>query len=64
MKMIGSSDFNIRYYEIDTMLNFRIKVFPFEIYYERNFNEYDTRIQFGISILGYRIGICLDHIGW
>ena len=63
MKQIGSSEFNIQYYEIDSMYNFKIKAFPFGIYYERNFDEYDTRMQIGISIFGFRIGICFDYIG-
>lgn len=62
MKSIGNEEFHIRYWEIDTMANVKLKAYPFSIYYERNFDKEDTRIQFGIAIFNYRIGICLDYI--
>jgi len=63
MKTIGSSNFHIRYWEIGTMSNLTIKAYPFKLYYERNYEQDDTRIQFGAALLDYRIGICLDYIG-
>ena len=60
MRMIGNSEFHIRWWELDTMSNIKIKVYPFSIYYERNLDNHDTRIQFGIGIFNYRVGICLD----
>tara|TARA_R110002012_G_scaffold269910_1_gene454129 strand:- start:6 stop:197 length:192 start_codon:yes stop_codon:yes gene_type:complete len=62
MKNIGNEEFHIRYWDLDTMSNIKIKAYPFNIYYERNFDKNDTRIQFGIGIFNYRIGICLDYI--
>ena len=63
MKRIGNSEFNIQYYEVGAAFNIKVKAFPFGIYYERNFDEYDTRIQLGISVFDFRIGICFDYIG-
>ena len=63
MKMIGNNEFHIKWWDLGEMSNTRIKLYPFSIYYERNFDKDDTRIQFGIGIFNYRIGICLDYIG-
>ena len=60
MKIIGNEEFHIRYWEINTMSNINIKAYPFSIYYEKNLDKNDTRIQFGIGIFNYRVGICLD----
>lgn len=62
MKMIGNNEFHIRWWELGEMSNARIRLYPFSIYYERNFDKDDTRIQFGIGIFNYRIGICLDLV--
>ena len=58
--MKGSINFNILLIETDTSSLQRIKIYPFEIYYERNTDPDDTRIQIGIGIFSYRIGVVLD----
>ena len=63
MKTIGSEEFHIRYWELGEGSYFNIKAYPFNLYWERNYDKDDTRIQFGIGIFNYRIGICLDYIG-
>ena len=62
MKMIGNNEFHIKWCDLGEMSNTRIKLYPFSIYYERSFDKDDTRIQFGIGIFNYRIGICLDLV--
>ena len=63
MKTIGNNEFHIRYWEINTMSNISIKAYPINLYWERNYDKDDTRIQLGIGIFNFRIGICLDYIG-
>jgi len=58
--MKGSINFNILLIETDTSSLQRIKIYPFEIYYERNTDPDDKRIQFGIGLFGIRIGIVFD----
>ena len=62
MNRIGNDEFHINYWEIGKASNVKIKIYPFNLYWERNYDEDDTRIQFGIGIFSYRIGICLDYI--
>lgn len=63
MKTIGSDEFHIRHWELDTMSNISIKIYPINLYWERNYDKNDTRVQFGIGLFNYRIGICFDYIG-
>jgi len=58
--MKGSADFNIMSIQTETSSLHRIKAFPIEIYYERNTDPDDKRIQFGIGLFGIRIGIVFD----
>ena len=59
-KMIGNKDFNILGIEAAAGYMLKIKAIPFTIYFERNADEDDNRIQFGIGIFNYRFGIVLD----
>ena len=59
-KMIGNKDFNILGIETDTGYMLKMKAIPFTIYFERNTDEDDNRLQFGIGIFNYRLGIVLD----
>ena len=38
----------------------RLKVSPLRLYIERNTEEDDNRLQFGIGIFNYRLGIVFD----
>ena len=60
-KMIGNKDFNILGIETAAGYMLKIKAIPFTIYFERNADEDDNRIQFGIGIFNYRLGIVLDR---
>ena len=62
MKFIGNKDFNISSWEIDRMNSLKIKATPFTLYWERNYDKDDTRVQFGIAIFNYRIGFCIDYM--
>ena len=59
-KIIGNKDFNILGIETATGCILKIKASPFTLYFERNTDEDDNRIQFGIGIFNYRLGIALD----
>ena len=58
--MIGSPDFNILEVKTDTIYMIRLKANPFTFYIERNREEDDNRLQFGIGLFNYRLGISLD----
>tara|TARA_R100001594_G_scaffold142277_1_gene189038 strand:- start:470 stop:661 length:192 start_codon:yes stop_codon:yes gene_type:complete len=62
MKTIGNEDFNIMSFYTTYGYLLRLKANPFEIYYEYNNEKYDKRIQFGIGLFNYRIGITLEDI--
>ena len=59
---MGNDDFNIL--EINTGKGYmiRLKATPLAIYFEMNREPDDNRIQFGISIFNYRIGISLEKM--
>ena len=59
-KMIGNKDFNILGIETDTGYMIRLKASPLVLYIERNRDEDDNRLQFGIGLFKYRLGIALD----
>tara|TARA_R100000750_G_scaffold54155_1_gene39760 strand:+ start:193 stop:390 length:198 start_codon:yes stop_codon:yes gene_type:complete len=63
-RLIGNTDFHIA--EINTGAGYilKMKVTPLGIYFERNREPDDNRIQFGISIFNYRIGISLENTGY
>ena len=44
----------------DTGYMLRIKATPLILYLERNKEEDDNRLQFGIGLFKYRLGIALD----
>tara|TARA_R100000234_G_scaffold17048_2_gene9292 strand:+ start:4251 stop:4451 length:201 start_codon:yes stop_codon:yes gene_type:complete len=59
-KMLGSTDFNIMEIKTDTGYMLRLKANPLTLYIERNKEEDDNRLQFGIGLFKYRLGIALD----
>ena len=59
-KMIGNKDFNILGIETATGYMLKMKASPFTLYFERNTDADDNRLQFGIGIFNYRLGIVLD----
>ncbi len=58
--MIGTPDFNILEIKTNTGYMIKLKVNPFTLYIERNKEKDDNRLQFGIGIFNYRLGISLD----
>ena len=44
----------------DTGYMLRLKANPLTLYIERNTEEDDNRLQFGIGLFKYRLGIALD----
>ena len=58
--MIGNQDFNIMEIKTDTGYMLRLKVNPLTLYIERNRDDDDNRLQLGIGIFKYRIGITFD----
>ena len=58
--MIGNQDFNIMEIKTDTGYMLRLKANPLTLYIERNRDEDDNRLQFGIGLFKYRLGIALD----
>jgi hypothetical protein len=58
--MLGSTDFNIMEIKTDTGYMLRLKANPLTLYIERNKEEDDNRLQFGIGLFKYRLGIALD----
>ena len=59
-KVIGNLDFNIMEIKTDTGYMLRLKINPLRLYIERNKDEDDNRLQFGIGLFKYRLGISLD----
>ena len=59
-KVIGNQDFNIMEIKTDTGYMLRLKVNPLILYIERNRDKDDNRLQFGIGLFKYRLGISLD----
>lgn len=59
-KVIGNQDFNIMEIKTDTGYMLRLKANPLTLYIERNRDEDDNRLQFGIGLFKYRLGISLD----
>ena len=59
-KMLGSTDFNIMEIKTDTGYMLRLKANPLTLYIERNKEKDDNRLQFGIGLFKYRLGIALD----
>ena len=54
-------DFNIMEIKTNTGYMLRLKVSPLRLYIERNTEEDDNRLQFGIGIFNYRLGIVFDN---
>ena len=61
-RLIGNNDFNILEINTGTGYMIKLKATPLGIYFERNKELDDNRIQFGISIFNYRIGISLEKM--
>ena len=59
-KILGNKDFNIMEIKTDTAYMVRLKASPLTFYIERNKDEDDNRLQFGIGLFKYRLGIVLD----
>jgi|TARA_R110000787_G_scaffold32717_1_gene86438 hypothetical protein len=59
-KILGNKDFYIMEIRTDTGYMLRIKATPLILYLERNKEEDDNRLQFGIGLFKYRLGIALD----
>ena len=59
-KLIGNKDFNIMEIKTDTGYMLRLKANPLTLYIERNTEQDDNRLQFGIGLFKYRLGIALD----
>ena len=59
-KILGNKDFNIMEIRTSTGYMLRIKATPLILYLERNKEEDDNRLQFGIGLFKYRLGIALD----
>ena len=59
-RIIGNKDFNILEMKTAKGYMLKIKAIPFTFYMERNKEEDDNRLQFGIGILNYRLGIVFD----
>ena len=59
-KMLGNKDFNIMEIKTNTGYMLRLKASPLRLYIERNTEEDDNRLQFGIGIFNYRLGIVFD----
>jgi len=59
-KIIGNKDFNVLEIKTDKGYMLKMKAIPFTLYIERNTEEDDNRLQFGIGIFNYRLGIVLD----
>ena len=59
-KVLGNKDFNIMEIKTNTGYMLRLKVSPLRLYIERNTEEDDNRLQFGIGLFKYRLGIALD----
>ena len=59
-KILGNKDFNIMEIKTDTGYMVRLKASPLILYIERNRDKDDNRLQFGIGLFKYRLGITLD----
>ena len=59
-KMLGNKDFNIMEIKTNTGYMLRLKAIPLRLYIERNKEKDDNRLQFGIGIFSYRLGIVFD----
>ena len=59
-KILGNRDFNIMEIRTDTGYMLRLKAFPLMLYLERNRDKDDNRLQFGIGLFKYRLGIAID----
>jgi hypothetical protein len=59
-RILGNKDFNIMEIKTDTGYMVRLKAIPLTLYIERNKDEDDNRLQFGIGLFNYRLGISLD----
>tara|TARA_Y100000310_G_scaffold338393_1_gene427920 strand:- start:169 stop:366 length:198 start_codon:yes stop_codon:yes gene_type:complete len=60
-KILGNRDFNIMEIRTDTGYMLRLKAFPLMLYLERNRDKDDNRLQFGIGLFKYRLGIAIDN---
>ena len=59
-KILGNRDFNIMEIKTDTGYMLRLKAIPLILYFERNRDKDDNRLQFGIGLFEYRLGIAID----
>ena len=59
-KILGNRDFNIMEIKTDTGYMLRLKAVPLILYFERNRDKDDNRLQFGIGLFKYRLGIAID----
>ena len=59
-KILGNRDFNIMEIKTDTGYMLRLKAVPLMLYFERNRDKDDNRLQFGIGLFKYRLGIAID----
>mgnify|MGYP005830594601 FL=1 len=59
-KILGNRDFNIMEIKTDTGYMIRLKASPLMLYFERNRDKDDNRLQFGIGLFKYRLGIAID----
>ncbi len=59
-KILGNRDFNIMEIKTDTGYMIRLKASPLVLYIERNRDKDDNRLQFGIGLFKYRLGIAID----
>ena len=59
-RILGNKDFNIMEIKTDTGYMLRLKAIPLIFYIERNRDEDDNRLQFGIGLFNYRLGIAID----
>ena len=59
-KILGNRDFNIMEIKTDTGYMIRLKAIPLILYFERNRDKDDNRLQFGIGLFKYRLGIAID----
>ena len=58
--MMGYEDFNIMKIETGTGYSLVINIMPFKLYFERNYDIDDNRMQFGIGMFNYRLGLAFE----